>query len=102
MGDGGSEAFKGEGVLARAACEVQARAGFEANGIWDLRFQGRDFRGLRTTGCAVAVCDGVLAGVEAETFGESDGGGSWHGRAEALDGWEDLLEEIPFYVRFEA
>ena len=88
VGDRSSETFEWECVFAVAAFESQADAVFEADGVWNLAFEGGDFLGLvggRGGG------DAVFAGIEAETFGEVDGVCAWHGRAETLDGWEDLL-----------
>lgn len=100
-GDAGGEAFEGEGVPAEAAGEGEAGAGFEADGVWDLGLQWKDLGALIGGCAAAAVGDGVLARVEAEAFGESDGGGAGHGSAESFDGREDLLEEVPFYVGLE-
>ena len=85
-------------MFAVAAFEGQADAVLEADGVWNLAFQGGNFLGLvggRGRG------DAVFAGIETKTFGEVDSVCAWHGRAETLDGWEDLLVQVPFYIRFE-
>lgn len=96
--DGSSETFEWECDFAVAAFEGQADAVFEADGVWNLAFERGDFLGLaRSRGGG----DAVFAGIEAETFGEMDSVCAWHGRAETLDGWEDLLVQVPFYIWFQ-
>lgn len=45
--------------------------------------------------------DGVFARVESEVFGEADGVSAGYWGAEAFDGGEDLLVEVPVDVGFE-
>ena len=84
-------------MFAVAAFEGQADTVFEADGVWNLAFQGRDLLGLVGGGGG----DAVFACIETETFGEVDGVCAWHGCAESLDGREDLLVQVPFYIWFE-
>lgn len=97
-GEGGGEAGEGEGVVAVAALQREWDTVFEADGVGDLAFEGADLGGLGGGGGGGG--DAVFLGVEAEAFGETDGVGAWDGGAEALDGWEDLLVEVPVDVGF--
>ncbi len=73
----------------------------EADGVGDLRFEREDVV-LLLGGGGGGGGEGVFARVEAEAFGEADGVGAVDRGAEALDGREDLLVEVPFDVRFQA
>ncbi len=97
-GEGGGEAGEGEGVVAVAALQREGRAVLEADGVRDLALEGVDVGGLGGGGGGGG--DAVSFGVEAEAFGEADGVGAGDGGAEALDGGEDLLVEVPVDVRF--
>lgn len=94
------EAFEEEGGLAGAAAQGQACRVLEADRVRDLGLEGEDVVLLVGTGGGGG--DGVFTRVEAKAFGEADGVGAIDGGAEALDGREDLLVEIPFDVGFEA
>lgn len=73
----------------------------EADRVWDLGLEGEDVVLLVGSGGG-GRSDRVFARVKTEAFGEADGVGAIDGGAEAFDGWEDLLVEIPFDIGFEA
>lgn len=74
----GVEAFEDGRSVAGAAVQGEAGGVFEADGVWDLGFEGEDFGILSV---ATASVDLVFSGVEAETFGQADGIGAWDGCA---------------------
>ena len=91
----GHQPFEDERVAAMSTGQRQSRAIPEADGVRDLAFERGDvgFLGLSCCGS-----DAVFLRVEAETLGEVDGVRAGHGSTETLDGWENLLVEVPVCV----
>lgn len=71
--DGGGEALEDEGRFAVAAAEGEAGRVLEADGVWDLTFEGGDFVGLLDGGGAY----GIFSRVKAKAFCYLDGIGFW-------------------------
>ena len=90
-------------MAAIPAAKREARAGFEADGIWDLGFQGAEMLEVVLPRCSSSSCgrgsDAILPRVQSQAFRQLHGVGAGQGSAQAFYGREDLLVEVPVYVR---
>lgn len=91
----GDQPFEDKGAAAMSTGQRQPGAIPETDGVRDLAFEWGDVRFLGLSGRG---SDAVFLRVEAETLGQVDGVRAGHGRTETLDGWEDLLVEVPVCV----
>ena len=92
-----NQSLKEKRVSAGPTPQLEARARLEADLIRDLAFQRTDILDAIGRG-ARRRTDAVFAGVESQALGQVDGIGAGDGGAETLDGGEDLLVEVPFYI----
>ncbi|KUI54391.1 hypothetical protein VP1G_10682 [Cytospora mali] len=82
-----------------AAAQLQPRAVAEAHLVWNLRLEGVDLQVVAVSAGRVVGIVGVTADVEAKTLGQLRARCADDVGAETLDGWEDLLANVPLHVR---